>query len=101
MTRTAMIGGIALLAFGAQSALACSVPRIRTLNNQTVTGQMTTKSGQPCRINMRSSNAPTFTIEVVQRPSNGSVQLGGMQSISYRSRSGFVGNDSFTYARHG
>jgi hypothetical protein len=83
------------------AANACSVPLIRTLENQTVTGHMTTRSGRTCRISFRSSTGPMHTVEVVQRPAHGTVQVGGHQSIAYKSSANFVGSDSFTYARRG
>ena len=39
--------------------------------------------------------------EIVQRPSNGTVRVGGGDSITYTSKPGFVGSDAFAYARRG
>ena len=90
-----------LIAFGVEAAFACSVPYIRTLNNQTVDGHMTVKSGRTCGIRLRRSSGPTFSASIVQRPSSGTVSIGASNRIVYKSRPGFVGNDAFTYARHG
>jgi hypothetical protein len=101
MARALAVGFLLLLILGIDSALACSVPYIRTFNDQTVDGQMTARSGRPCSIRMRHSAGPTSGATIVQRPSSGTVTIGSGQRITYRSRPGFVGSDSFTYARHG
>jgi len=79
----------------------CSVPYIRTLNNQTVDGRMTVSSGDSCSIRLRRSGGPTYSASIVQRPSNGTATVDARNRIIYRSRVGFVGHDAFTYARHG
>jgi hypothetical protein len=101
MTRTLAVASLMLMAFSLESALACSVPFIRTVDNQTVDGQMTAKSGRPCSIRLRFTRGPMWTASIVQRPSNGTVSVGGSNRIIYRSRPGFVGNDAFIYARQG
>jgi hypothetical protein len=96
--------GVVVFAAGmllGDAANACSVPFIRTLENQTVTGHMTTRSGRTCRIHFHSSTGPMRSIEVVQRPSHGTLDLGGHQSIAYKPGANFIGSDSFTYARRG
>lgn len=82
-------------------ASACSVPIIRTFDNQVSRGTMTVRSGRPCAIHLRSSSGPMFSVNVVQRPGHGSVRAGGLASVVYQSRAGFVGRDTFTYARQG
>jgi hypothetical protein len=89
-----------LLAWSVEAAARCSVPRIRTLNNQAVDGYMTVSSGARCSIKMRGSSGPTYSASIVQRPSHGSVSVNGYRII-YQSQAGYVGNDAFTYARHG
>jgi hypothetical protein len=79
----------------------CSVPYIRTLNNQTVDGRMTVSSGDSCFIRLRRSGGPTYSASIVHRPSNGTASVDARNRIIYRSRVGFVGYDAFTYARHG
>jgi len=62
---------------------------------------MTVSSGDRCSIRLRHSSGPTFSAEIVQRPSNGTVVIEAPHRIIYRSRAGYVGNDTFTYARRG
>jgi len=78
----------------------CSVPTIRTLNDQTVNGTMTVRTGKRCSIIMRSSRGPTYSTSIVAHPSHGGVRVSG-NSVIYQPRQGFVGNDAFTYARIG
>lgn len=85
----------------AEAATNCHVPRIRTLDNQTVTGYMTIKSGKTCSIRLHNSRGPIFSAHIVARSGHGSVQVDGSNRIVYRPQSGFVGKDSFTYARKG
>jgi hypothetical protein len=84
-----------------EASARCSVPRIRTLNNQTVDGHMTVSSGARCSIKLKHSSGPTYGAHIVQRASNGTVTVDGSNRVVYRSRAGYVGSDSFTYARTG
>ena len=89
---------LAILPAGAQ-ALACSVPYIRTYDNQATSGTMRTKAGQPCSIYLRRSRGPMQIAAIVQRPVHGTVSAG--HRITCRPRPGFTGTDAFTYARRG
>jgi hypothetical protein len=82
------------------SAALCMAGTIRTFHGQTVDGQMTVRSGKRCSITFRSSG-PTDTTQVVQRPSNGTVTIGSVGKVTYQARQGFVGSDTFIYARRG
>jgi hypothetical protein len=84
-----------------EASARCSVPRIHTLNNQTVDGHMTVSSGARCSIKLKRSSGPTYGAHIVQRASNGTATVDGSNRIVYRSRTGYVGSDSFTYARTG
>jgi len=96
------LGLIVLLAVCTIEASArCSVPRIHTLNDQIVDGHMTVSSGARCSIKLKRSSGPTYGAHIVQRASNGTVAVDGSNRIVYRSRAGYVGSDSFTYARTG
>src|SRR5262245_62986266 len=91
---------LVLLGAGAE-AFACQVPFIPTFANQTVDGTITARSGKPCAIRFTSSTGPMYSAEILQRPANGTVRVGSMNSIIYTSRPGFVGSDAFIYARRG
>jgi len=96
------LGLIALLAAcSAEANARCSVPYIRTVENQTVQGRMMADSGKPCPIRFKHSSGPTFNVEIVQRPASGTLRIAGMQRIIYTSRPGFVGQDEFVFARRG
>jgi hypothetical protein len=92
---------LVLFALSAEASALCSVPRISTFNNQAVDGHMTVNSGGTCRIKLKRSAGPTYGAHIVQRASNGSVTVDSSNRIVYRPRAGFVGSDSFTYARTG
>jgi hypothetical protein len=89
-----------MILLSAPAALACRVPTIRTLDNQTVTGMMFATSGRQCSIIVQYSHGPIFTAALVSKARNGTVALTSGKII-YTSRAGFVGDDEFTYARRG
>jgi hypothetical protein len=82
------------------SARSCIVPLIKTLDNQTVSGTMYAESGKRCSIALVSSRGPMSSVRVVTPPSTGSVSISGGRVV-YVSRSGYVGDDRFVYARQG
>jgi hypothetical protein len=93
--RTLITFSFALLVVGADAASAAPcMPWVRTLHGQTVDGHMTVRSGKRCTITFR-SGGPTETTVIIQRPSNGTVTLGGVGRVTYQSRAGFVGRDTF------
>jgi len=99
VTKLLVTASFILLVLSSESALAC-MPFVRWVNHQTVDGYMTVKSGKPCHVDFRSAG-PTEQTQVIVRPSNGSVVVGSIGRLTYRSRAGFVGSDTFTYARRG
>jgi hypothetical protein len=92
---------VALVACSAEANARCSVPYIRTVENQTVQGRMTADSGKPCPIRFKHSSGPTFNVEIVKRPASGTLRIVEMQRIIYTSRASFVGQDAFVFARRG
>jgi hypothetical protein len=99
--RTIAIASFALIACCAEATARCSVPLIRTFNNQSADGHMTVSSGTPCSIKLKYSRGPTYGAHIVERAANGTVIVDGSNRIVYRSRAGYVGRDSFSYARTG
>src|SRR5687768_14748811 len=91
---------LSMFVLSTSAALACRVPTIRTLDNQTVTGHMFANSGRPCSIIITYTGGPIFTASLVSNAKSGTVAVSG-QRIVYTSRAGFVGDDEFTYARRG
>lgn len=89
-----------MIVLSAPPALACRVPTIRTLDNQTVTGYMFANSERPCSIIVTNSFGPIFTTALVNNARNGTVTVSAGRVV-YKSRAGFVGDDEFTYARRG
>jgi hypothetical protein len=101
MIKTLAAAGLILAVLAAEASARCSVPRIRTFDNQTVDGRMRVSSGDRCSIKLKSSSGPIFGVSIVQRPSNGTVVIEAPHRVIYRSRAGYVGSDAFTYARSG
>jgi hypothetical protein len=102
MTRVLGLAFTVLLAsWSVEAAARCSVPFIQTFDNQTANGSMQADSGKPCRIRLRNSPGPMLSVEIMQRPVNGSVRIAEANSVIYTSRAGYVGSDAFIYARRG
>lgn len=95
-----IVAALAALPFEAEAARNCSVPLIRTLESQTVNGTMTVKAGTRCSIIMRSSSGPMESVSIVAQPLHGGLRISG-NSVFYTPRKGYVGNDTFIYARSG
>jgi hypothetical protein len=95
------LASIALLAMGAEASARCSVPRVHLLQNQTIDRPMTASAGRPCGIRLRSSSGPTFGAEIMERPKHGTAVEQGPHRIVYTAQTGYLGDDSFSYARKG
>src|SRR5262245_6774042 len=101
MTRMLGLVCLVLIACCAEASARCSGPRFATFNNQTVDSHITVNSGAGCAIRLGHSMGPTYGAQIVQRASHGTVTIDASKRIVYRSRAGYVGSDSFTYARTG
>ena len=101
MTRAAGLLCVCLsFVSGPAFAMDCWVPDIRTLDNQTVQGNMFVVSGKRCSIVMLRSPGPIQGVSLVAPPSHGNVLVQGGRLI-YTPRSGYLGEDRFVYAREG
>lgn len=89
-----------LFALCIEAAARCSAPAVQLYDNQTVE-RRTVNSGGSCRLRFGRSLGPMYSVEIPQRPSNGTVQIGELHSVIYTARRGFVGSDTFIYARRG
>ena len=89
-----------VLIFWNIDAAACS-GQGQEYTHQTTDAHMTIRSGKRCAVYLLISAGPTYSTHIVQRPSHGTAVMTRSNRIVYQSRSGFVGSDSFTYARHG
>jgi hypothetical protein len=101
MIRASSLACLVLFALCAEAAARCSVRPVAEYPGQTVDTQMTVSSGAPCGWGLGNSLGPTFTTHTVRQPSHGTVYFIKTHDVIYRSRPGFVGSDSFTFARRG
>jgi Bacterial Ig domain len=100
MTKLLGLACLMSVMFAVEASAACSAQRAPTSRNQTVDTRMRVTSGDACGYRLRDSLSPVHTIAIAQRPSNGAATV-DVNRVRYRSRPGFVGNDTFTYAMHG
>jgi len=90
-----------LFALCIEAAARCYAPGINLYDNQTVDRRMRVNSGGTCRLRFGSSTGPMYSVEIPQRPSHGTVQTDALHTVVYTAHRGYVGRDSFTYARRG
>jgi len=90
-----------LSALCTEAAARCYAPAIQLYDDQTVERRMRVNSGGTCRLRFGSSTGPMYTVEIPQRPSHGTVQTDALHMVIYTARRGYVGSDTFTYARRG
>jgi hypothetical protein len=93
--------GLVLLGFGCETAAASCSPPIRFLHNQTVERTMTVRAGKKCSLSLARSSGPTYGVSIVERPRHGTVMVEAPHRVIYRASAGYVGQDSFSYARKG
>jgi hypothetical protein len=92
---------LSLIAISAPAvARTCIVPTFRMLSNQTSNATMYATSGKPCGVVLLQAAGPISSARIITQPSNGRVSMQGTR-IVYVSRTGYVGDDRFTFARSG
>ena len=89
-----------LVLSGPALAAPCIVPFIRTLDNQTVQGNMYATSGKRCSIILLRSPGPIHSTRLVGQASHGHVSVEGNRVV-YVSSPGYTGEDRFAYAKEG
>jgi hypothetical protein len=92
----AFLLALALALFGVDSAVACSVPWVSVGHK----GTMTVRSGQPCDITFRSFG-PIHAVRILKNAAHGTVAVGSANKVTYQSRVGYTGSDSFNYVYEG
>src|SRR5262245_5523146 len=87
----------ALSSFDAAEA-SCSVPRFNWKFNETRDAVINADSGEPCNIKLTEGRGTIIKrIVVLSQPSKGSVSSPNIVNVTYRSRPGFQGQDSFVF----
>lgn len=95
MSRSFLV--ILLLLLASEANAFCSVPFFRTPKGEVGEGTMTVTTGQECRFGTTSLNSESLSF--TQRPRNGTVTSPAGGVIVYKSKAGFVGEDSFAFTR--
>jgi hypothetical protein len=101
MAKTSGFACLILLAMCVEASAWCSAPAVSLYDNQTVERRMRVNSSGTCRLRFGRSLGPMYSVEIPQRPSHGTVQTDALHTVTYTPRRGFVGSDTFTYARRG
>jgi hypothetical protein len=86
-----------LLLLGSEANAYCSVPFFLMPEGQVGQSTMTVTTGQDCRFGTTSPHSDS--ISFTQRPRNGTVTAVASGVIVYKSKAGFVGDDSFAFTR--
>jgi hypothetical protein len=90
---------IVLMLLGGEANAFCSVPFFRTPKGEIGEGTMTVTTGQDCRFGTTPLNSDSLSF--TQRPRNGTVTIAAAGVIVYKSKPGFIGEDSFAFTRSG
>lgn len=94
-----LLSALFVLLLGSEASAYCRVPTFHMPNGGLGEGRMETTSAQDCRIGTFPLNSESFSF--TQRPRNGTVRVVASGLIAYKSRSGFSGEDSFSYTHTG
>jgi len=86
-----------LATLGVGEASACNTVRFNFRFGSETSTVMHVGSGKPCPITLRTSARSTFSSVTVSAPArNGTVRAGG-SGVTYQSKPGFAGADSFAF----
>jgi hypothetical protein len=99
--KTLGLACLILFALCIDAGARCYAPGVYTYDNQTVDRPMRVNSGGTCRLRFGRSLGPMYSVEIPQRPSHGTVQTDALHTVIYTAHRGFVGRDTFIYARRG
>ena len=88
-----------LLSLGGEAAAFCRVPVFQTPKDAIGQGTMTTTTGRDCRMGANPLNSDS--ISFTQPPRNDTVTIPAAGVVVYKSKPGFVGEDSFAFTRSG
>ncbi|HEY8382113.1 MAG TPA: hypothetical protein VIL09_08190 [Microvirga sp.] len=83
---------------GPAEARDCIVPAYYALDNQTIDTNIKVKANKFCRIAMSRGIGGLRDPRITKQARFGAAAINGF-AVVYRPKSGFVGTDSFTYAR--
>src|SRR5262245_26473300 len=101
MTRTIGIACLLSMALAGHAFARCEIPTISGSAAQTsAAGFMYVDSGTPCQISIITSQAPTVSLKVSQRPAHGTTKV-STAGVVYQSRPGYRGKDGFTFVHTG
>jgi hypothetical protein len=94
------IFSMAMVALNTEASAGCWGPTVLMAKNGTVDNSVQVTAGTECRLQSR-SGGPLYSVDIVQRPSHGTVRIGPINSVIYAARAGYIGNDSFSFVRRG
>ncbi len=100
MTKVLGLACLVLIACSADAAARCAGPGVQMFDRKIVYQRRVVKAGTPCQLTFISLG-PMYNVEFLKRPAHGIVQVGEIQSVIYTPHRGYVGRDTFTYARRG
>jgi hypothetical protein len=101
MMRGLLVGSLLMLLWPGTAHAACHA-RFSFTFGGTSSGTMSTSSGAQCSANAGRTGANTVikSVKIVSPPQNGTASAGA-HGVTYRSRPGYKGGDSFTFSFFG
>ena len=101
MYRTIFVGLAVLMCSASAQAASCSA-RFSFIFSQATSGTMAAASGAPCAATAERTGGKTVikSVKVTVPPKNGTASPGS-NGVTYRSKPGYKGSDSFTFTIFG
>src|SRR5947199_9931836 len=99
--RRATLATVLLLALGATEASACNYVNFRFFFGTDSETDMTVRSGQPCSMPLITGGRASYSGIVISRPARGGTARADASGVTYQSKPGFKGADSFPFTLSG
>src|SRR6478735_2071182 len=99
--RSFVLLAILLTSFGTADASACSFVNFRFFFGSDSSTDMAARSGQPCSMPLVTGGRASYSGIVISRPARGGTARADSSGVTYQSRPGYKGPDSFAFTVSG
>jgi len=95
--RRVILATVFLAGMGVVEASACNIVRFRFIFGSDTSTVMLVGSGKACSIPLRTGSRSTFSGVAVSAPARNGTASAGSSGVTYRSKPGYKGADSFAF----
>jgi len=99
--RRAILATVLLMVLGVAKASACNFVNFRFFFGTDSETDMTVRSGQPCSMPLITGGRASYSGIVISRPARGGTARADSSGVTYQSKPGFKGADSFAFTVSG